>query len=189
MKFCMGNETEEEASERRMSEKLQKADAREKQKCIIPTIDEITAKFKIQIKQPVFICTSCHRLLYKKGVQGFKKKNYDNVDKEVVNQVLAERFMKTSIDGKQYICHTCHRTLKKSKVPVQSKGNFMDLDPQPEVLKGLTPCELRLISRRNPFIRLISLPRGKQKGIKCVLLAVAQSRSLNVVHEAYLCES
>ncbi len=161
------NETKEERNERRKSNRLCQADVREKQKSVIPTIDEATAKFKKEIKQmPVFICTSCHRLLYKKGVQGFKRKNYDNVDKKVVDQVLAERFMKKSIDGKQYICHTCHRTLKKDKVPVQSKGNFMDLDPQPEVLQGLKPCELRLISRRIPFIRLISLPRGKQKGIK-----------------------
>ena len=71
-----------------------------------------------------------------------------------------------SIDKKQYICITCHRNLKQGKVPVQAKGNFMDLDPQPDVLKGFTPCGLRLISRRIPFIRLISLPRGKQKGTK-----------------------
>ena len=55
-----------------------------------------------------------------------KKKNYDSVDKKIVDQVLAEKFMNTSIDGKQYICHTCHRTLKRGQVPVQSKGNFME---------------------------------------------------------------
>ena len=141
------------------------ADIREKQKQEIPSIEEATAKFKTKIRQkPVYICTSCHRLLFRKGVQLFKRANYDSVDKEVVDQVLAPKFMIESIDGKQYICITCNRNLKQGKVPVQAKGNFMDLDPQPEVLKGFTPCGLRLICRRIPFIRLISLPRGKQKG-------------------------
>ncbi len=161
------HEAEDEKKHRKEADRSQKASVRAKEKSKVPSIEETIAKFKKQIKQqPVYICTSCHRLLFRKGVQLYKRSNYDMVDKEVVDQVLAPKFMINSKDTKQYICITCHRNLKQGKVPVQAKGNFMDLDPQPEVLKGFTPCGLRLICRRIPFIRLISLPRGKQKGIK-----------------------
>ena len=35
-------------------------------------------------KQPVYICTSCHRLLWEKGVQKFKIKNYSNINTRAV---------------------------------------------------------------------------------------------------------
>ncbi len=92
-KDVRANRTEEDASgrkrsDRKSSDRSDKKDEREQQKSMIPTIDEVITKFKKEIKQqPVFICTSCHRLPYKKGVQGFKRQNYDNIDKEVVKQV------------------------------------------------------------------------------------------------------
>ena len=42
----------------------------------------------------------------------------------------------------------------------------MELGEIPEELKTLNGLELCLLCRRIPFIKLIKVPRGKQKGIK-----------------------
>ena len=72
----------------------------------------------------------------------------------------------SSPDGIIYVCTTCHRELKGNRCPAQAKVNGMELDEIPEDLRELNGLELSLICRRIPFIRLIKLPKGKQKGIK-----------------------
>ena len=79
---------------------------------------------------------------------------------------LNQKYRITSTDGAIYICITCHRTLKSNKVPAQSKANGMELEDIPNELKDLNNMELRLICKRLPFMKLVKLPRGKQRGIK-----------------------
>ena len=50
-------------------------------------------------------------------------------------------------------------------MPQQSKCNGLALTDVPNELADLNPLEIRLISRRIPFMKLIALPRGKQQGI------------------------
>ena len=116
-------------------------------------------RFQIQCKkQPVHVCTSCHRLLWKKGVQTFNMKNYDNIDPEINNLVLAEKYRMSSIDGYTYICHSCHNSLKSGTVPAKSKANLMDLEQIPDELKDLNNLELHTISKRILFMKLVKLP-------------------------------
>ena len=117
-------------------------------------------------KQPVYICTSCHRLLWRKGVQKFSIDKYNKIRKEIIQLVLHEKYRLTSIDGSIYICHTCHTALKSGKIPAQSKANRMALDEIPDELKDLNNLELHIICKRILFMKLVKLPRGKQKGIK-----------------------
>ena len=123
--------------------------------------------FKNQCKkQPVYICTSCHRLLWKKGVEEFKIDKYDNINSEVRNLVLSDKHRISSPDGSIYICHSCHKTLQSGRMPAQSKANYMDLEDIPDELKDLNNLELHTICKRILFMKLVKLPRGKQKGIK-----------------------
>ena len=117
-------------------------------------------------KQPVHICTSCHRLLSRKGVQKFSIEKYNKVRPQIIQLVLDDKYRLSSIDGSTYICHSCHRTLKLGKIPVQSKANRMALEEIPDELKGLNNLELHIICKRILFMKLVKLPRGKQKGIK-----------------------
>ena len=123
--------------------------------------------FKLECKkQPVYICTSCHRLLWEKSVQMFTIERYSNIDTKIRNLVLDEKYRISSINGSIYICHNCHKTLKSERVPTQSKAHGMDLEEVPYELKDLNNMEVLIICKRILFIKLVKLPRGKQKGIK-----------------------
>ena len=80
--------------------------------------------------------------------------------------MLHEKYRISSIDGSIYICHTCHGTLKLGRIPAQSKANRMALDEIPDELKDLNTLELHIICKRILFMKLVKLPRGKQKGIR-----------------------
>ena len=80
--------------------------------------------------------------------------------------MLHEKYRMHSIDGSTYICHTCHRALKLGRIPTQSKANRMTLDEIPDELKDLNTLELHIICKRILFMKLVKLPRGKQKGIR-----------------------
>ena len=133
----------------------------------VETIDEAKSNFKRECKkQPVYICTSCHRLLWRKGVQKFSINKYNKIKKEIIQLVLNEEYRIASIDGSIYICHTCHGALKLGRIPAQSKANRMALDEIPDELKDLNNLELHIICKQILFMKLLKLPRGKQKGIK-----------------------
>ena len=92
------------------------------------TVDDAMKNFRTQCKkQPVYICISCHRLMWRKGVQEFKIEKYHKISVELTNLVLHDKYIISSIDGSTYICLTCHRTLQSGKMPAQSKANSMDL--------------------------------------------------------------
>ena len=160
------HETHEQTTHRRECDKQGHQD-RVSRKVKGQTIDDARNNFKSECKkQPVFICTSCHRLLWKKGVQKFDVNKYNRVQPEIRNIVLHNNYRISSIDGLIYICHNCHRTLKSNKVPAQSKANDMDLEEIPDELSDLNNLELHIICKRILFMKLVKLPRGKQKGIK-----------------------
>jgi hypothetical protein len=52
-------------------------------------------------------------------------------------------------------------------MPAQSKANnlYMFLAPQPKEPRNLNALELRLLSQRIPFMKMIGLPRGRQNAI------------------------
>ena len=85
---------------------------------------------------------------------------------EITQLVLNEKYRISSIDGSIYICHTCHGALKLGRIPAQSKANRMALDEIPDELKDLNNLELHIICKRILFMKLVKLPRGKQKGIR-----------------------
>ena len=129
-------------------------------------ISTAISRFKTKAsQQPIYACTSCHRLLYRISVQIFKIDNYSTVKPTIRNLVFKPSFSITAADNKKYICRTCHRHIKNNKIPPQSKANGLELAPIPEALQDLHHLEQRLIAQRIPFMKMISLPKGKQKAI------------------------
>ena len=51
-------------------------------------------------------------------------------------------------------------------MPVQAKAIHLQLDPVPDELSTLNALELRLISLRVPFMKMLALPSGKQRSIQ-----------------------
>ncbi|MES9882648.1 MAG: DUF6570 domain-containing protein [Sedimenticola sp.] len=101
--------------------------------------------------------------MYKSSVCLLTEGKYTNISRSMVHAILAHR-LKSAL-GKEWICKTCHLTIKRGKMPAQAKANNLTLSEQPSELKGLNNLELRLISQRIPFMKMVGLPRGKQHGI------------------------
>ena len=146
---------------------------RQTKKLKYETVQDAMNKFNDECcKQAVYICTSCHRLVWRRGVNEFKINKYDKISVELRNAVLADKHCISSTDGSTYICLNCDRTLKSGRVPAQSKANCMDLEEIPDELKDLNNLELHTICKRILFMKLVKLPRGKQKGIKGAVVIV-----------------
>ena len=69
-----------------------KSQTRLAKKLKVETFDDVMKKFKAECKkQPIYICTSCHRLLWRKGVQKFSIDKYNKIKKEITQLVLHEK--------------------------------------------------------------------------------------------------
>ena len=153
------NENNQQTKQRQNMNRIQMAYNRLLKKLKHETVDDAMNNFKNQCKkQPVYICTSCHRLLWKKGVEEFKIDKYDNINSEVRNLVLSDKHRISSPDGSMYICHSCHKTLQSGRMPAQSKANYMDLEDIPDELKDLNNLKLHTICKRILFMKLVKLP-------------------------------
>ena len=112
---------------------------------------------------PEFVCTCCHRMMYKQSVVHCKRSKYTKTSSTVLDQVFSDIYI--SNDGNQWVCTTCDRALSRGNMPLQAKANGLQLCPVPDELSCLNPLELRLVSLRVPFMKMVALPSGKQRSI------------------------
>ena len=135
---------------------------RHQRKIVVNPPDEIVNVFLAKVRRAAdFVCCCCNRLMYESGVVLFNDKKYKQDLMKKIN-----KFRMASVDNKEWICRNCHLNLRGNKMPQQAKCNGLSLCKIPEELKHLNSLEVRLISRRIPFMKLVSLPRGKQLGIQ-----------------------
>ena len=129
-------------------------------------LKEITELFKEKIKSgpDFFVCICCHRMMYRQNVRPYHKGKFPKLSKEQ-HAVILEPFMYTSTDGRTWICITCDRALQKGNMPRQAKANGLSLFDIPPELSRLNEVEIRLLSRRIPFMKIVALPKGKQRAI------------------------
>ncbi|CAG2226514.1 unnamed protein product [Mytilus edulis] len=64
-----------------------------------------------------------------------------------------------------WICYTCHRKMIKGKTPAESFSNGLMLEDVPLELKQLNAIEQQLIALNIPFMKIMALPKGGQKGV------------------------
>ncbi|XP_073688497.1 uncharacterized protein [Garra rufa] len=129
---------------------------------------------------PEFVCSVCHRLLFKHQVICCKINNYnkDLAMLDVANRCITDHFLHKcgdncvipceladSCKGKLWICCTCHSKLKKGEMPAESAVNNLELQPIPEELRCLNSLEQHLISLHIPFMKMLALPKGGQNGV------------------------
>ncbi|XP_078619175.1 uncharacterized protein LOC144886422 [Branchiostoma floridae x Branchiostoma japonicum] len=152
-------ETHEAAERRRATTRNQMNEVRKRRQ------EDCFACFRLKIAEgPIYSCISCYRLLYRETVMEMKAGNY-SANKTTKKILKNASVCKLQTNGKSWICQTCHKSLKKGELPVQSWDNGLDLDPVPPELEDLRSLELRLISQRIPFMKLVGLPKGGQKSI------------------------
>lgn len=130
------------------------------------TIEDAARSFAAAVKEgPDYVCTCCHRLMYHKTVVEFKPSKYSKLSEDVLNRVFSPELVRTSAHQKVWVCKTCDYTLKRGKMPAQAKANNLVLDDVPAELSDLNSMEVRLLSLRIPFMKMVALPCGKQRGI------------------------
>ena len=93
-------ETPQKTQQRQQMNKTSMSQNRMAKKLKVETIDDAMNNFKTECKkQPVYICTSCHRLLWRKGVQNFSIEKYNKIRADIIQFVLDEKYRISSIDG------------------------------------------------------------------------------------------
>ena len=158
-------ETPEKRSLRLKSVSKQMANVRANRSSITKSSDDIVMEFLSKIRTAAdYVCCCCNRMMYASGVVSFNTEKYEKISPKLMEKICQYRIK--SYDKKEWVCITCHRNLKSGSMPQQAKCNSLSLCKIPEELKDLNPLEMRLISRRIPFMKLVSLPRGRQQGIQ-----------------------
>ncbi|XP_062589569.1 uncharacterized protein LOC134251199, partial [Saccostrea cucullata] len=139
-------------------------------------IENVIEKFKADVKSgPEYVCSCCFRLLFENQVLFCNKEKYNSM---LLETCISEKYLHKcdtdcasgcSFAGTSrtnlWICYTCHRKLLKGDVPCMSFANNTELEKVPEVLECLNSLEQHLISLNIPFMKILGLPKGGQKGV------------------------
>ena len=104
-------------------------------------------------------------LMYRKTVIEFKATKYSKLSNKLLGQLFPPSLVYTSAQVKVWMCKTCYYTLKRGNMPAKAKPNNLVLETVPPELQELNPMEIRLLSLRIPFMKMVALPCGKQKAI------------------------
>ena len=111
---------------------------------------------------PDFVCTCCHRLMYRNSVVPCNPAKYTKCSDDLLSSVFSADLRYVCDTDDEYVCKTCDRALKRGVMPLQAKANGLQLC---EILPDLNALELRLICLRLPFMKMVALPSGKQRSI------------------------
>lgn len=155
-------QTESEALQRQRNNRIVMA----KKRASTVSVDNAIATFLSKVKLgPECVCVCCHRIMYRQNVVPCNKRKYTKASNELLEQVFCAEHSYISTDGKQWVCKTCDRALTRGNMPLQAKANGLQLNAIPPELNSLNLLELRLISLRVPFMKMVALPSGKQRCI------------------------
>ena len=90
---------------------------------------------------------------------------YSKCSNDLLKNVFSSDHRYISNDGNEWVCLTYDGALKRGVMPLQAKANGLQLCIVPPELSDLNALELRLISLRVPFMKMVALPSGKQRSI------------------------
>ena len=159
-------ETEPDTLQRRERDRACTARKRASKRASCIPIDKAISAFQSRVKiGPEYVCTCCHRMMYKQTVVPCSKSKYAKASVKMLEQVFSDENKYISFDGNMWVCKTCDRTLSRGNMPVQAKANNLELSAIPHELSDLNQLELRLVSLRVPFMKMVALPSGKQRSI------------------------
>ncbi|CAG2195130.1 unnamed protein product [Mytilus edulis] len=160
-------------------------------------LNKIANIFRQQVRDgPRYVCSVCHKFKFRKQVVVCDKLKYSKKgDKSIAmaTQCITQQFHTTCSDQcqsscetiyhKQWICFTCHYHLLKGQMPADAFANGLQLPPIPDELNSLNKLEKQLISVRIPFMKIIQLPKGNQRGFigPCVSIPTDIEKTSNVL--------
>ncbi|KAK3100749.1 hypothetical protein FSP39_024640 [Pinctada imbricata] len=122
-------------------------------------VENVIQHFFKSIKDgPNYSCCVCYRYLYRTSVKRLRQPLQDKALQ------LSIWLSKESDD--LWICLTCANYLTSGKLPAQAQCNNLAVTKSPEVLKKLFTLEKQIICKIIPFMKIFSLPKGSQHGLK-----------------------
>ena len=84
---------------------------RSEESCAVQSIQNVSQMFTSAIKEcPDYVCTCCHRLMYRKTVVEFYASKYSKVSGQLMRILFSSKFLCASAKGKVWVCKTCHFT-------------------------------------------------------------------------------
>ncbi|XP_077364609.1 uncharacterized protein LOC144009028 isoform X1 [Festucalex cinctus] len=161
-------------------------------------IDFIMKIFWDKVKNgPEFVCSVCHRLLFRRQVLFYKTDNYkkNKIVAAIAEKCVTEKYLhKCSVDcvvpcralqsarGQLWICFTCNGKIIKGEIPPECVINNLTVQPIPPDLACLNSLEQHLIALHIPFMKMLALPKGGQNGVHgpvtCVPANIVQTNNL-----------
>ncbi len=137
---------------------------------------------KAMLELPALACTVCYRARFREQVKLCHRNKYPQ-SQEVLRCFTGKYIHKCEPDCKdssvyhekkksEWICYTCHRHLLKGDMPPQAAVNNLWLDDIPQELEKLNALEMHLVSIVQPFMKIVPLPRGAQKGVRGQMVCV-----------------
>ena len=98
-------------------------------------IEEAIVSFHADIKNgPDFVCTCCHRLMYRKSVVPCNPATYSKCSDDLLNCVFKADLRYVCDTGSEWVCKTFDRALKCGVMPLQAKANGLQLPDIPTQL-------------------------------------------------------
>ncbi len=144
-------------------------------------ITKVAANFrKTCTEGPDHICTVCHRLLFPNQVHKCSRSKYRTCKKpETARKCITGKYVHTCMpgvchdpchvmstpSGQEWICFTCDRHLTNGNIPPEAYNNNLDPGNVPKELSDLNSLEQHLLACELPFAKIVSLPKGGQRGI------------------------
>ena len=108
-------------------------------------VQQAIVSFHSDIKNgPDFVCTCCHRLMYRKSVVPCNVAKYSKCSNDLLNSVFSTDLRHVCDTGNEYVCKTCDKALKRGVMPLQAKANGLQLSEIPPELADLNALEMRL---------------------------------------------
>ena len=144
------------------AKKAKVAEKRQKDKDMT-TEEQRILKFKRDIIEGIdFVCFSCNRACFKKGVKIMKPKDIEKLFIKVDKHFLEKEIGINDEMVELIFCHNCHNSIKSGKLPRIHISNGLDLVEVTEELQ-LTDLEQQLIARALIFLKIKRLPTSRQK--------------------------
>ena len=76
---------------------------------------------------PDFVCTCCHRLMYRNSVVPCNPAKYTKCSDDLLRSVFSADLRYVCATDDEYVCKTCDRALKRGVMPLQAKANGLQL--------------------------------------------------------------
>ena len=117
---------------------------------------------------PTYECSVCTRFLYSTSV------------KHVSEQLVSQASNTIQVTQGSWICYTCANAIVKGKLPAQAIDDNLRAAEVPQELSSLSSLERQLVSKIIPFMKIVSLPTGSQRGLKGQVVLVPSDTTKTV---------